>query len=56
MAEAVPEDAVTPLWATPQNVDLAGTPRMSTDTEVLLPAPYMVHTGVGHAAECRPGK
>ena len=25
VADAVPEDAFTPLWATPQNVDLAGT-------------------------------
>ena len=26
LAAALPEDAFTPLWATPQNVDLAGAP------------------------------
>ena len=38
VADAVPEDAFTPLWATPQNVDLAGTPRC-----LLTRNMYVVH-------------
>lgn len=38
VADAVPEDAFTPLWATPQNVDLAGTPQCLLTQSILLDA------------------
>ena len=33
IADAIPDDVFTPLWATPQNVDLAGKPRRSAALE-----------------------
>ena len=38
VADAVPEDAFTPLWSTPQNVDLAGTPQCLLIQNMLLDA------------------
>ncbi len=34
VADAVPEHAFTPLWATPQNVDLAGASQLLMESPV----------------------